>query len=214
MKYKNFLIRLFDLILVLGLLAGYQAVIYSRDKEATIAELKSQVNQLQGEKEDILEAAKNSGKLGKGGASAGQAGTYKDGTYTGSSQGFGGEIKVKVTVSGKKISAIDITEASGEDEAYLSMAKDIVKTILDKQTTEKNIGADNHRSDDTGSIFYYLSSVIFHCIYRNKINCRTNYTACKSAVEFLCTDTCCIAGLYHCIWTIFLWFCLCIWNLE
>ena len=50
MKYKNFLIRLFDLILVLGLLAGYQAVIYSRDKEATIAELKSQVNQLQGER--------------------------------------------------------------------------------------------------------------------------------------------------------------------
>ena len=136
MKYKNFLIRLFDLILVLGLLAGYQAVIYSRDKEATIAELKSQVNQLQGEKEDILEAAKNSGKLGADGASAGQAGTYKDGTYTGSSQGFGGEIKVKVTVSGKKISAIDIIEAGGEDEAYLSMAEDIVKTILDKQTTE------------------------------------------------------------------------------
>ena len=78
MKYKNFLIRLFDLILVLGLLAGYQAVIYSRDKEATIAELKSQVNQLQGEKEDILEAAKNSGKLGTDGASAGQAGPYKD----------------------------------------------------------------------------------------------------------------------------------------
>ena len=65
MKYKNFLIRLFDLILVLGLLAGYQAVIYSRDKEATIAELKSQINQLQGEKEDILEAAKSSGKLGE-----------------------------------------------------------------------------------------------------------------------------------------------------
>ena len=129
MKYKNFLIRLFDLILVLGLLAGYQAVIYSRDKEATIAELKSQVNQL-------LEAAKNSGKLGTDGVSAGQTGTYKDGTYTGSSQGFGGEIKVKVTVSGKKISAIDIIEASGEDEAYLSMAEDIVKTILDKQTTE------------------------------------------------------------------------------
>ena len=85
---------------------------------------------------DILEAAKNSGKLGEGGASAGQAGTYKDGTYTGSSQGFGGAIKVKVTVSGEKISAIDIIEASGEDEAYLSMAKDIVKTILDKQTTE------------------------------------------------------------------------------
>lgn len=136
MKYKNFLIRLFDLILVLGLLAGYQAVIYSRDKEAQIAELESQINQLQGEKEEILEAAKSSGKLGAEGGSAGAGGTYKDGTYTGSAQGFGGDIKVKVTVSGQKISAIDITEASGEDEAYLSMAKDIINTMLDKQTAD------------------------------------------------------------------------------
>ena len=136
MKYKNFLIRLFDLILVLGLLAGYQAVIYSRDKEAQIAELESQVNQLQGEKDEILEAAKSSGKLGAKGGSSGAGGTYKDGTYTGSAQGFGGDIKVKVTVSRQKISVIDITEASGEDEAYLSMAKDIINTILDKQTAD------------------------------------------------------------------------------
>ena len=136
MKYKNFLIRLFDLILVLGLLAGYQAVIYSRDKEAQITELESQINQLQGEKEEILEAAKSSGKLGSEGDSAGAGGTYKDGTYTGSAQGFGGDIKVKVTVSGQKISAIDITEASGEDEAYLSMARDIINTMLDKQTAD------------------------------------------------------------------------------
>lgn len=136
MKYKNFLIRLFDLILVLGLLAGYQAVIYSRDKESQIAELKSQVNQLQGEKEEILEAAKSSGKLSSGDGTSGKDGAYKDGTYTGSAQGFGGDIKVKVTVSGQKISAIDITEASGEDEAYLSMAKDIIGTMLDKQTAE------------------------------------------------------------------------------
>lgn len=136
MKYKNFLIRLFDLILVLGLLAGYQAVIYSRDKEAQIAELESQVNQLQGEKEEILEAAKSSGKLGADNSAAGAGGAYKDGTYTGSAQGFGGDIKVKVTVSGQKISAIDITQASGEDEAYLSMAKDIINTMLDKQTAD------------------------------------------------------------------------------
>ena len=136
MKYKNFLIRLFDLILVLGLLAGYQAVIYSRDKEAQIIELESQVNQLQGEKKEILEAAKSSGKFGTDGNSTGTGGAYKDGTYTGSAQGFGGEIKVKVTVSGQKISAIDITEASGEDKAYLSMAKDIINTMVDQQTVD------------------------------------------------------------------------------
>ena len=67
---------------------------------------------------------------------AGTEGAYKDGTYTGSAQGFGGDIKVKVTVSGQKITVIDITEASGEDEAYLSMAKDIISTMLDKQTAD------------------------------------------------------------------------------
>ena len=62
------------------------------------------------------------------------------------------------------------------------------------------------------AVFFIIYPALFS-IYRNKINCRTNYTACKSAVEFLCTDTCGITGLYHCVWTIFLWICLCIWNL-
>lgn len=92
MKYKNFLIRLFDLILVLGLLAGYQAVIYRRDKEATIAELKSQVNQLQGEKRIFLKRQKIPEVLGQMVHLPVRLETYKDGNYTGSSQGFGGEI--------------------------------------------------------------------------------------------------------------------------
>ena len=39
---------------------------------------------------------------------------YKDGTYEGSGTGFGGTIRVRVTISGGKIAAIDILEASGE----------------------------------------------------------------------------------------------------
>lgn len=135
MKYKNFLIRLFDLILILGLLAGYQAVIYSRDKAAEIAELKTQVNQLQGEKDEILAAAKASGSLGDSSEEA-SSGGYKDGTYTGSGQGFGGTVSVSVTVSGGKMTAIEITEASGEDEAYLSMARDIIDTMLEAQNAD------------------------------------------------------------------------------
>lgn len=136
MKYKNFLIKLFDLILIVGLLAGYQAVIYSREKNTEIAELKSQINQLEGEKDEIIKAAKSSGKLGADGESASGAGAYKDGTYEGSGDGFGGKIKVSVTVKGQKITAIDIKEASGEDEAYLSMAKDIINTMIDQQSAD------------------------------------------------------------------------------
>ena len=39
---------------------------------------------------------------------------YKDGVYEGSGTGFGGTIRVQVTVSGGKIAAIDILDASGE----------------------------------------------------------------------------------------------------
>lgn len=64
------------------------------------------------------------------------------------------------------------------------------------------------------AVFFIIYPALFSTAFTGiKINCRTNYTACKSAVEFLCTDTCGITGLYHCVWTIFLWICLCIWNM-
>ncbi len=137
MRYKNFWIRFIDLLLILGLLAGYQGVIYYRDTRAEIADLKSQVNQLEGEKEEIIEVVQASGRLsGSGDSDANAAVSYKDGTYTGSGEGFGGTVKVSVTVSGQKITDIQITEAKGEDEAYLGIAKDIIQTMLEKQTAE------------------------------------------------------------------------------
>ena len=39
-------------------------------------------------------------------------------------------------VSGRKITAITIVSAKQEDEAYLSMAEEIIDTIVEKQTTE------------------------------------------------------------------------------
>lgn len=52
-----------------------------------------------------------------------ESGTWKDGTYTGSGKGFGGTISVKVTVKDGKISAIDVTSASGETASYFSKGK-------------------------------------------------------------------------------------------
>ena len=62
------------------------------------------------------------------------SGGYKDGTYTGSAQGFGGTIGVSVTVSGGKITAVNVTSASGETASYLSSAKGVISRILSKQT--------------------------------------------------------------------------------
>ena len=59
---------------------------------------------------------------------------YKDGTYQGSGTGFGGTITVQVTISGGKITAIDIVSAAGETASYLANAKGVISKMLAGQT--------------------------------------------------------------------------------
>lgn len=72
-------------------------------------------------------------------ATAAAAGNYKDGTYQGAAQGWGGMIEVEVTIKDGKISAIDITSASGETAAFFSRAKALVNTIIEKQSADVDV---------------------------------------------------------------------------
>ena len=54
---------------------------------------------------------------------------YKDGTYSGSAQGFNGPVGVSVTVSKDKITAVSVT-SSTDDEPYISNAKAICSHIV------------------------------------------------------------------------------------
>ncbi len=62
------------------------------------------------------------------------SGGYKDGTYTGSATGYGGTITVKVTVSGGKITAIDVTDHSGETDSYYQKATGVISQMLSSGT--------------------------------------------------------------------------------
>ena len=61
-------------------------------------------------------------------------GGYKDGAYRGSGTGFGGTITVQVTVSGGKITAVDILSASGETGSYFASAQGVVSKVLSSQS--------------------------------------------------------------------------------
>ena len=61
-------------------------------------------------------------------------GGYKDGTYQGSGTGFGETITVQVTVSGGKITAVDILSASGETGSYFASAQGVVSKVLSSQS--------------------------------------------------------------------------------
>lgn len=61
---------------------------------------------------------------------------YADGTYTGSSRGYGGTVKVQVTMEGGAMTDIRILDASHETAAFLKRARRLVNTMLEAQSFE------------------------------------------------------------------------------
>ena len=62
------------------------------------------------------------------------ANTYKDGVYEGTGTGFGGEMKVQVTIREGKIAAIEILE-NKDGSSYMEKASALIDTILSTQST-------------------------------------------------------------------------------
>ncbi len=60
---------------------------------------------------------------------------YKDGTYSGSAQGFSGPIGVSVTISKDKITAVSVT-SSTDDEPYITEAKAICSHIVSSNSAD------------------------------------------------------------------------------
>ena len=61
---------------------------------------------------------------------------YADGTYEGEAQGYGGLVRVRVTMSGGRITNIEILDASGETASFFNRAKKLVDTVLERQSWE------------------------------------------------------------------------------
>ena len=60
----------------------------------------------------------------------------KDGEYTGSGEGFGGKIEVRITVNGGRIVKIEIISAENETAEFLNLAKRLIPNIISGQKTD------------------------------------------------------------------------------
>ena len=116
---REFWVRLVSMLAIVGVLLGYNSVLDARAKEDEIARLSAQI-------------AGN----GQSDSENGDSTNYKDGTYTGEADGFGGTIQVEVKIEKNKIAEINVVSAEKEDGAYLSMAKDIIPKIIDAQSAD------------------------------------------------------------------------------
>lgn len=165
MKYQNFIMRILCLLLILAAVVGYNSM-QKKDTQAQesqeIAALTKRVEKLEKQNTEMFsaleEAAKNqeaaiaqakSDAKDKDNAAKEDAeetdteeesddseNVYKDGTYTGSAQGFGGTITVQVTLANDEITDIQVTSAPGEDSAYLSQGEGVISSIISAQSAD------------------------------------------------------------------------------
>ena len=124
---KSFFVRVLNLLLIAGVIFAYNAVLTQRGQAEEIARLEAELAaanlRLECQAEETATDAE-------------QESAYKDGVYEGTGTGFGGEIKVKVTVEKGKIMEVSIESAEQEDKAYFETAKSIVGDILEKQSAD------------------------------------------------------------------------------
>ena len=64
------------------------------------------------------------------------SGAYKDGEYSGKASAYNGNVEVKVTISGGKITAIDIVKTKDDEEYFFDAQKRVIPEILEKQSTD------------------------------------------------------------------------------
>ena len=64
------------------------------------------------------------------------SGAYKDGECFGKASSYNGNVEVKVTISGGKITAIDIVKTKDDEEYFFDAEKQVIPEILEKQSTD------------------------------------------------------------------------------
>ena len=159
MKYHSFYMRVLCLLLIIGAVLGYNFMQKNDTQAQQITELTDRISTLEDQQKEMLAALDEAAKAQEEAraavsASSSQetaAGTentensdaevsgdsvYKDGTYTGEAQGFGGTIQVQVTLAGDEITDIQVTSAPGEDSAYLSQGEGVISSIISAQSTD------------------------------------------------------------------------------
>ena len=121
MKYKNFLLRAVNLLLILGVLWQYQQVALVR--AAAVSQRKQEIAEVEAYNASVLQAQAEQTQSG-----------YRDGTYEGSAFGFGDVIRVSVTIQNGKMTDIAVLDASGEDKPYYKQALPLLDEMLAVQS--------------------------------------------------------------------------------
>jgi uncharacterized protein with FMN-binding domain len=114
-----FAVKIINIMLAVSLVCTYNAVVNDRKEQETAARQKLAEQQAQAAEENAASAS-----------------LYADGTYTGEAQGYGGPVKMEVTIEHGQITDCTVLSAEKEDTAYFDAAQGVIDEVLDEQTAE------------------------------------------------------------------------------
>lgn len=129
MKYRNFILRTVNLVLIIGVLWQYQNTALLR--AAAVAQRQQEIKEVEAWNTSVLQAQQAAQK-----AEEEKPTGPKDGTYEGSAYGFGDLITVSVTLKDGKMTDISVLSADGEDKPYYKQAVSVLNEMLEAQSTE------------------------------------------------------------------------------
>ena len=121
---RQFIIRILNVLCILGALFCYQR--YANDRATVVAAHEAEEKEAKALEKEYAKMLSD----------AEEASGYQDGVWEGSGTGFGGEIKLAITIADHQISKVEILSAEAEDPEYLSMASDLLDQIVDEQSAD------------------------------------------------------------------------------
>ena len=144
---KRFIIRIINILAVVAIIFIYNNIVSDRKSADEAVKKQNLMNQaeFEAQKSESSDDKTTSQSKTEGNDAdetqsfdtvKTQESKYTDDVYEGVGEGFGGKIKVNVTIENDIITNVEITSASGEDPAYLNTAKALINDITDEQTAD------------------------------------------------------------------------------
>ena len=125
MRYQNFIMKIVATMLVCTVLFYYQSIASAR--AALVAENEAKIAEVEKYNQEIMleNAKREAGSL-----------YYNDGIYEGEGSGYGGIIKVSVTIEYDMLTDVHVISHDGEDPAYYDLASGLADKIVSAQSTD------------------------------------------------------------------------------
>ena len=117
--------------------AALEANVNKSRMQETVAETTESTQTATEAAGDKASANSSNGSSDSKGSDANSAsGSYKDGEYLGKASAYNGNVEVKVTISGGKMTAIDIVKTKDDEDYFFDAQKKVIPEILEKQSTD------------------------------------------------------------------------------